>query len=77
MFGENAVRRPAGYIRIDGDGPVVEHDTMQCVHCGAHWIVVPGSGRTRGWCMRCNGPHCGGQACWECIPEEVKIYGGR
>lgn len=46
--------------------------TMQCCHCGQHWIVQPGSGRQRGFCMRCNkttcGPNC--PAGQECVPHE-------
>ena len=47
----------------------VEVPTYQCVHCGRHWIPEPGSGKKRGWCMRCNGPVCG-PACERCIPQE-------
>jgi hypothetical protein len=53
---------PDGYVIIVApDAPTVERDTLQCVHCGKHWMVVKGSGRTRGFCMKCNGVHCGGQ----------------
>ena len=62
------VRRPAGYVTIVGDGPVIERDTLQCVHCGFHWMVIPGSGRRRGWCMKCNGPSCGAEECMACRP---------
>lgn len=69
------VRKPHGYARYDSpDGSVVERDTLQCVHCGLHWEVIPGSGRTRGWCMKCNGPHCGAAVCWVCVPA-AKKYG--
>jgi len=73
---EWTVRRPAGYVRIDSpDGPPVERDTLQCVHCEKHWLVMPGSGRKRGWCMRCNGPSCGAKECMECRPADVLVYG--
>lgn len=70
------VRRPAGYVRVDNpDGSKVEFDTLQCVHCEKHWTVIPGSGRKRGWCLKCGGPHCGAMACWTCRPADKLIYG--
>ena len=51
-----------------------ERDTVMCAHCQKHWIPEPGSGRERGWCLRCNGPTCGQQVCNEhCIPWEKRI----
>lgn len=65
-----------GYIRIDNpEGPPVERDTMQCVHCMKHWIVQPGSGIRRGWCTHCNGPLCGADKCFKCVPFEKKVEG--
>ena len=52
--------------------PTLSAGTMACVHCGAHWIVEPGSGRVRGFCMECNGPTCGPN-CVECIPQELLL----
>lgn len=52
------------------DQKMEEKDTMQCIHCGAHWMVEVGSGIQRGWCTVCNGPHCGQQACCTCLPLE-------
>ena len=51
------------------DKPLLEAGTAQCCHCGGHWVVRPGSGKIRGWCMRCNGPVCG-PACAKCVPTE-------
>lgn len=67
-----------GYIRIDRpDGKPIERDTLQCVHCDKHWIVEPGSGRQRGWCVKCNGPVCGAERCMrECRPAEILIVSG-
>ena len=63
-----------GYtITVDPEGPTVERDTTQCVHCMRHWTVVPGSGRRRGFCMQCGGPHCGSPACWACVPFMRRI----
>ena len=65
-----SVRDPAGFVL--GDGQTVA-DTIQCVHCGRHWIVRPGSGRRRGFCMNCSGPCCGSRKCRVCIPFERKL----
>ena len=46
--------------------------TYQCVHCGDHWIGRPGSGKTRGFCMNCDGPVCG-KKCEVCIPFEKQL----
>jgi hypothetical protein len=63
---------PAGYIIIkdlQSDKVLLEADTLQCVHCGGHFPVRPGSGKIRGFCTRCNGPVCG-PGCKECVPTE-------
>lgn len=77
MFGDgqHTVKKPAGTIIIVGDGPTIERDTLQCVHCMKHWVVQPGSGRRRGWCTRCNGPLCGAQECFTCVPFIAKVEG--
>lgn len=60
--------RAAGYMSIvDPESPIVEADTLQCVHCGRHWKMKPGSGNVRGFCFNCNGPVCGPK-CAECVP---------
>ena len=46
--------------------------TLQCVHCGAHWIPSPGSGLVRGYCGKCHGPICGAN-CVECVPKEQQL----
>lgn len=51
------------------DKPLLEVGTLQCCHCGGHWIPAPGSGRIRGFCQRCHGPVCG-PGCAECVPVE-------
>ncbi len=67
------VTKPSGYVVVTcPGGDVIEHDTLQCVHCGAHWIASPGSGKIRGFCMKCNGPICG-PGCVECVPHEQKL----
>jgi hypothetical protein len=66
--------RAAGYISIVGpDEPPKEFDSLQCVHCGGHWYMESGSGKQRGFCTMCNGPHCGQPGCWACIPLEKRL----
>jgi hypothetical protein len=64
-----SVRRPAGFIVL---GSEVVADTLQCVHCGAHWISQAGSGIVRGFCRNCMGPVCGPK-CAVCVPFERKL----
>jgi hypothetical protein len=54
------------------DKPILEARTIQCVHCGQHWVPKPGSGIERGFCMNCNGPICG-RKCAECVPQEAQV----
>ena len=64
-----SVRNPSGFIFVDG---VQVADTLQCVHCQAHFVVVKGSGKKRGFCTRCMGPTCSPQ-CHECRPAEQQL----
>ena len=67
---QNTALRPAGYSMItEPEKTIIEEDTLQCVHCGCHWQVKPGSGNVRGFCGKCNGPICGAK-CLECVPIE-------
>lgn len=54
-------------------GPVVQTDIVQCCHCSRVWVWVPGSGRRRGFCMRCNGITCGSHTCDACVPFEQQL----
>lgn len=70
------MRHAAGAIMYDGgsaSGWTVIQETIQCVHCGAHINIVPGSGRERGFCLNCMGVVCGHKNCYECIPEEQML----
>lgn len=61
----------------DDYGGITEADLLTCAHCQYTWRVVPGSGRRRGWCRRCNGPLCGKPKCMAgCLPiaEQIEIY---
>lgn len=64
-----AVRRPSGQILIGTD---VVADTVQCVHCNAHFVMVKGSGRIRGFCRNCMGMICG-PSCATCVPFERRL----
>jgi len=48
-------------------------NTLQCCHCGGHFVSVKGSGQRRGFCLRCMGPTCGAAACDACKPLEVQL----
>lgn len=64
--------REEGYL-IGPDGNVAG-ETLMCRHCQAHWVVQMGSGKQRGFCLKCMGPTCGASACeTECIPWEKMI----
>ena len=65
------MRRPHGVILEDGQEVA---DTAQCCHCGAHFVVVRGSGKKRGFCFgKCKGPTCGRPECDPCVPFESRI----
>jgi len=63
-------KKPSGTILMDGKE--VGH-TMQCKHCGNHYLSIRGSGRRRGFCMFCFGVTCGRAQCDPCIPFEAKL----
>ncbi len=66
----SSILRPDGHMSVTSpDGQVIEADTLQCVHCGAHWAIQPGSKTVRGYCHKCNGPVCGPK-CQVCVPAE-------
>lgn len=64
-----AVIRPSGAILLDGQHVA---DTVQCVHCGGHFVMRKGSGTIRGWCLNCHGMICGPQ-CAVCTPMEQRL----
>lgn len=72
---KHGVLRSHGTILIaDPDRPhEVQRDTLQCCHCQRVWVVHPGSGRRRGFCLKCNGPTCGAESCGECVPIGKRI----
>lgn len=70
-IGSNKSERKAkGYIFVDGRQVA---DTLQCAHCGGHFVSVRGSGTRRGFCLACNQVTCGAPKCDEHIPFEKKL----
>ena len=70
-------RRPDGGLfgwdeDRDGDN---YRETLQCAHCGMHWIVERGSGRKRGFCHNCLKATCGTKrSCMtDCVPHEQQL----
>lgn len=67
-------RREKGTLIIsDPEFGVTEKATLCCVHCRRHWVVEPGSGKERGFCLRCMGPTCGAKRCDDCLPFEYQL----
>ena len=63
--------KPNGhYVTSTGNGVRIEGETRQCVHCQYAWEYRPGSGITRGWCLRCSGLICGRA---ECAAQQKRI----
>ena len=65
--------KQSGEVTISDPGsdrPVLTVATLQCCHCGKHWIPRPGSGVERGYCYRCNGYVCGRDCNRDCVPVE-------
>lgn len=66
------MKESGNIIVMDIEGHVAECGTAMCVHCGCHFPIRPGSGKVRGYCMKCAGPICGAK-CVECVPYELQI----
>ena len=75
MPGGHSTPKAHGYaIWSGGDGKKdVECDSLRCCHCGAHFWVTPGSGKRRGFCMRCGAVTCGQEKCDACVPLEQML----
>lgn len=58
-------RHPHGLIFVNGKEVAA---TLQCPHCGAHFISRRGSGHRRTWCFSCHAVTCGHPACDPCRP---------
>lgn len=72
-LGKNA-RRYAGDVIIVSDNAITEFETVKCVHCQQILFILPGSGKERGWCMKCMGPLCNSKICnGKCVPLDVSL----
>ncbi len=70
MFGLRS-KKESGALIINGSHV---GSTQQCVHCGNHERIVPGSGKKRGYCLLCTGFLCGKELCMKnCIPFEARL----
>lgn len=58
-------RRPHGIVIVDGKEVAT---TLQCPHCGGHFVSRKGSGHRRAWCTKCQAVTCGSHACDACRP---------
>jgi hypothetical protein len=70
-----AVRRSHGNFQIVDPfaNTPLEGDTLQCCHCGMHWIPIKGSGIQRGFCRQCMQVTCGSPQCHVCVPQEKQL----
>jgi hypothetical protein len=59
-----------GGVLLDG---IQVASTLQCPHCGAHFVSIPGSGKRRAWCTRCRAVTCGELPCDQCVPIEARL----
>ncbi len=66
----NLTKKEDGIIILDGS---VVATTKQCCHCGNHFVMIKGSGKKRGWCMKCHAITCGCIKCCKCVPFEKKL----
>lgn len=58
-------RKPHGIIFANGQEVAT---TLQCPHCGGHFMSLKGSGHRRTFCMRCMAVTCGNFVCDPCKP---------
>lgn len=59
-------RKPHGIIFVNGKEVAT---TLQCPHCGGHFVSRKGSGHRRSFCFRCMAVTCGKDACvQDCRP---------
>jgi hypothetical protein len=53
----------AHFATADGEGHRIEGECRMCAHCNYTWEYKPGSGITRGYCVKCDGWLCGRAEC--------------
>ncbi len=59
-----------GILMVNGS---VVATTKQCCHCGKHFAMIKGSGKKRGYCLKCGKITCGALECCKCVPFEKKL----
>ena len=64
------MRTEDGGIISDG---IQVGSTLQCPHCGKHFLSIPGSGNRRAFCLKCHAVTCGSLTCDPCIPQEARL----
>lgn len=57
--------RPHGIILVNGKEVA---STLQCPHCGGHFVSRKGSGHRRTFCFGCKAVTCGDPRCDPCRP---------
>lgn len=69
-------RQPHGIVFVNGQEVAT---TLQCPHCGGHFVSRKGSGHRRTFCMKCMAVTCGSHACDPCQPfaAELQMNQGR
>lgn len=70
MPGEQFEPRAHGAVIVDGSEVA---STLQCCHCGGHFVSIRGSGKRRGFCLRCMAVTCGQAQCDVCLPFERQL----
>jgi hypothetical protein len=66
------MQKPSGTIFVDGFEVAT---TLQCCHCGNHFVSIRGSGIQRGFCLKCQAVTCGSPECHICVPFEKWLEG--
>jgi len=72
---KHSVLKPSGHVictPLDGSKET-QVDLVHCCHCSRLWIWEVGSGKKRGWCLKCNGITCGSELCDVCVPKEKQV----
>lgn len=63
-------RKPHGLIFVNGKEVAT---TLQCPHCGMHFVSRKGSGHRRAYCYKCSAVTCGSRACDTCTPDAAQF----
>jgi hypothetical protein len=63
-------RHPHGIVIVDGKEVAT---TLQCPHCGGHFVSRKGSGHRRTFCLKCMAVTCGNPLCDPCRPFAAQL----